>query len=146
MESFHFRLDRVLAWYRNLVSLEEARLAKCYAKLRSVQEAIALLKAERLAAQHAVIRSATVSPQDLAALSAFRLHAILREAGLESERQNRERAMEEQRAILIAIQRRTKLLEKLRERRAAEHHYLEERELEAVAADAHVAKWLQSPR
>lgn len=142
MQAFRFRLDRILTWYRSLADLEEVRFTECYANLRRVQQAIAQLKAARLAVEQGVIRSAMILPQDLAALCSYRLYARLRESELEIERRDREKAMEEQRDRLIAIQRQVKLLEKLRERRVEEHRYLMERELEAVAADAYTAKWL----
>jgi flagellar export protein FliJ len=143
MQAFHFRLERILTWYRNLADLEGARLTACYANLSRALQAIAQLRAARVAAEQGVIRSATILPQDLMALSSYRLHAKLRESELEIERRDREKAMEEQRDRLIAIQRQVKLLEKLRGRRAEEHRDLMERELEAVAADAFIAKWLQ---
>lgn len=143
METFRFRLDRILLWYRSLADLEEARFAECHAHLCRGQEAMARLRAERQAIEHCVIRSATISPQDLAALDSYRMHTLRRESELTVEVRNREKAMEEQLAKLIAMQRRVKLLEKVRERRAEEHRYLTDRELEAVAADAYTAKWIQ---
>lgn len=143
MQSFHFRLERILAWYRDLAAAEEARFKECRAALQRVQKAIAQCKAERLTVEQGVIRSARISSQDLSALSRYRLRARLREAELDAEKNVREKEVQEQRDRLIAVQRRVKLLEKLRERRAADHQYLAERELEAVAADAYTAKWVR---
>ena len=141
MQAFRFRLERVLAWHRKQAQLEESRLIPRMAQVDRVQNEIAGLKAERLMIEHGVVAGAIIDAQDFAALGFYRLRATAKELELEVELERRQKDVRDQMEILKAAQRRVRLVEKLRERRAGEHAYLADRELEAVAAAAHLANW-----
>jgi flagellar biosynthesis chaperone FliJ len=141
MQTFRFRLDRVLEWYRYQYELEERRLTVCLAALADSQKAIALLQAERLSVERDVVSRTAIPSRDFVALGLYRLRAKQRELELNAARDRCQGAVDGQRAKLRAAQRRLRLLEKLRERRVAEYVYAEARELEELASDAFFCKW-----
>jgi len=125
MPAFQFRLNRVLEWYRTQFQLEENRLAVCLAALSKAQESIVRLQVESLRIEREVISGTAISARDLSALGLCR-----------------DRALKEQMSIVQAAQRRLRLVEKLRERRLAEHLYAEDQALESLAAEAYLSKWI----
>jgi flagellar biosynthesis chaperone FliJ len=141
MQTFRFRLAKVLEWYRRQFQEEERRLAVCLAALADAQQAIARLQEERLAIEREVVSRVSIPSGDFVALGLYRLGAKRRELELNAARERCEAAVREQQARLRAAERRVRLLEKLRERRVAEYVYAETRELEELASDAYFAKW-----
>ena len=141
MRSFRFRLDRVLEWYRNQFDLEQARLAMTMTALHNAQQDVARFHAECLAVERDVIGRSEIQARDFPALGLFRLRAKQTELELNQELHKRESAVRDQMQRTQDAQRRLRLLEKLRDRRQAEYRYLEEKELEDLAAEAFLAKW-----
>jgi len=141
MQTFRFRLEKVLEWYTRQYELEERKLTVCLAALAESKAAIASLLAERLTIERDVLALPAIPARDLAALSLYRLGAKKRELELSVIREQREAEVESQRAKLQIAERKVRLLEKLRERRVAEYTYAETKELEELASDAYFAKW-----
>lgn len=141
MPTFRFRLEKVLEWYTRQYELEERRFHECLAALANARQAIAALEAERLAVEREMILRSAIPARDLAALASYRLGAKRRAVDLNERCERCSAEVEAQRAKLQAAQRKVRLIEKLRERRLAEHVYAESRELEELAADAFFAKW-----
>ncbi|HUI55135.1 MAG TPA: hypothetical protein VLY04_09195 [Bryobacteraceae bacterium] len=141
MQAFRFRLDKVRDWYQRQYELEERRLAECLAALAEALKSIARLQAERLAIERDVVLRTSIPAREFVALGLYRLRAKKQEIELNEDRERREGAVDEQRKILQAAQRRLRLVEKLKDRRFAEWTYAESRELEALAADAYFSKW-----
>jgi flagellar export protein FliJ len=141
MQTFRFRLEKVLEWYTRQYELEERKLTVCLAALAEAKASIASLLAERLTIESDLLSLSAIPAHDLAALSLYRLGAKRRELELNVVRNRREAEVEAQRVKLQAAERRVRLLEKLRERRVAEYTYAETRELEELASDAYFAKW-----
>jgi septal ring factor EnvC (AmiA/AmiB activator) len=136
MTPFRFRLARVLDWYRKQCELEESRLhARSAAVVETVRE-IARIQAERDAMEKEVFQSSSASALDLIAMEFHRQSTKRHEGHLGEELQRRQQALETQRATVEGARRRVRLLEKLRERRLAEHSSAAEQELEELAADA----------
>jgi flagellar biosynthesis chaperone FliJ len=131
MQTFRFRLEKVREWYTRQYEEEERRLTVCLAALADARKAIASLQAERLSIERDVLSRPAIPARDFVALGLYRLGAKKRELGLNGVRDRCEGEVE----------RRVRLLEKLRERRVAEHVYAETRELEELASDAFFAKW-----
>jgi len=144
MPAFRFRLAKALDWYREQCKIEEGRLANCVAALSAATECVARLEAERLAVDRETIAQASIAGCELAALGLYRLGAAEAAARLEEERRQRSSAVDRQRVVVQAARRRLKLLEKLRERRLAEHVQAEEREMENSAAESFLAKWVRT--
>jgi flagellar export protein FliJ len=141
MQTFRFRLEKVLEWYTRQYELEERRLAVCLAAFAQAKAAIAALLAERLSIEQETLSRAAIPAQDLVTLSLYRLGARKREKELHTARDGRQAEVAAQRLKLQAAERRVRLLEKLRERRVAEYTYAETRELEELASDAFFSKW-----
>jgi flagellar biosynthesis chaperone FliJ len=134
----------VLEWYRQQCEIEEARLANYIAAVHAVLESIARLEAEREAINRELIGRSSIAARELVALGLYRLSATQRAAQLEQERAQLQSAVEQQRTKVQAARRRLRLVEKLRERRLAEHTYAEDRELESLAAESFLAKWVSA--
>jgi hypothetical protein len=141
MAAFRFRLDKVLEWYREQCQIEENRLAEQNLDLLRTREAIARLQAERLGIEGEILVRDSIPASDFAALGLYRLRAKNEEAGLQLEREGKDRAVEEQRTRVRYVRRRIRLLEKLRERHLGEYIYAEQRTLENLAGDSYLAKW-----
>jgi flagellar biosynthesis chaperone FliJ len=141
MAAFRFRLARALDWYRQQCEIEESRLASCLAFLDEAMGRIARLEAERLAVDREMALRSSIHGSDVAALGRYRLGAEQTAARLERERAQRQEAVNQQRARVEAARRKLTLIEKLRERRFAEHRQVEEHELETLAAESFLAKW-----
>jgi hypothetical protein len=141
MQTFQFQLHKVLDWYDNQRQVEEKHLTTSIAALTGVQEAIARLKAERLAIARQLISGSTILARDLAALGLYRLGTKKQEGELNAERERREIVVRDQRIKVQAAQRRVRLMEKLRERQQTEHDYAMQRELEKMVSDVYMSKW-----
>jgi flagellar export protein FliJ len=141
VQTFHFRLEKVLEWYTRQYELEERRFTVCLAALVEAKAAIASLLAERLSIERDMLSRASIPAQDFVALGLYRLGARKRELELNAACDSCAAAVEAQRLKLQAAERRVRLIEKLRQRRVAEYTYAETRELEELASDAFFAKW-----
>jgi flagellar biosynthesis chaperone FliJ len=141
MAAFRFRLERVLDWYGKELRVEQGRLGLCLSALRTVQDSLLRLDAERTAVERELIAQLSIPGCEFAALGLYRLRVRKHELELVEDRGRREQAVREQTGKVQQAQRKVRLLEKLRERRVAEHLYAEDRELENLAADAYLARW-----
>ncbi|MEI9976909.1 MAG: hypothetical protein WDO73_35575 [Ignavibacteriota bacterium] len=141
MQTFRFRLEKVLEWYTRQYEEEERRLTVCLAALAETKVAIAALLAGRLTIERDLLSLRSIPARDLVALSLYRLGAKKRETELDAERDRRAVEVEAQRVRLRAVDRKMRMIAKLRERRVAEYTYAETRELEQLASDAYFAKW-----
>jgi flagellar export protein FliJ len=141
MTAFRFRLERALEWYRNRCTAEENRLTACLASRQTVQESLARTRAEREGVDREMIARDSIAARDLAALGLYRLRIKQRIAQLEEDLAGRERAVSDQRKKVQLARRSVHLVEKLRERRLAEHVYEESRETENLAAESFSVKW-----
>ena len=141
MQTFRFRLARVLEWYTRQYELEERRLTECLAALAGAKAAIAALLAERLSVEREMLARKSIPATDFAALGLYRLGVKKRGLELNAARERCQAEAEAQRLKLRAAERRVRLVEKLRERRLAEYTYAENRELEELASDAYLSKW-----
>jgi hypothetical protein len=136
MPAFKFRLARVLDWYRKLSRLEEDRLRVIVDNLARAEEAIVQLRESRKIVERGVVDADFVQATDLAALDRYREHSRRGEMELERTRVRVEGLVVERRALVKALRVRIRLLEKLGERRLAEHVSAEGHALEELAADA----------
>ena len=141
MRSFQFRLERVLDWYGNQFQIEQTRLATAMAALHAVQQNFARFHAECLSVERDIIGRREIAARDFPALGLYRLRARKLEQELSRELQRREKDVHDQMQKVQEAQRRVRLLEKLRDRRRAEHRYQEEKELETLAAEAFLSRW-----
>ena len=139
MTAFRFRLARVLDWYRNQSQIEEERLR--VSTDRAVQARMEFERHQNdvIARQMELIQSPQPRASELAALDPFRRKAQQMEVQLHQKCRNDEQAMDNQRRITLAAQRRVRLVEKLRDRRLSEYQYEADKELEQLASETHLA-------
>jgi len=86
-----------------------------------------------------LIKSSDIQAFELAALGSFCRQAKKRETQLREHWQMKQKSLEDQRKVVLAAQRRLRLVEKLRDRRLEEHRYEEARELEELASESYLA-------
>lgn len=141
MQSFRFRLEKVLGWYGKQCRIEEDRLAALVAAWNEMREALVRLEAERLGIGREIVSRTTIPSRELMELSLYRVGAKKKELEWNAELKRREGAVAEQRNRVIAVRRRRVLLEKLRERHLAEYTAELDRELEALVSDSYMAQW-----
>src|SRR5580692_10903384 len=115
MQTFRFRLEKVLEWYTRQYELEERRLTVCLTALAEAKVAIAALLAERVAIEHDTLSRARIAAHELAALSLYRIGAKKRELELNAVRDRCAADVDAQRIKLQAAERKVRLIEKLRE-------------------------------
>lgn len=146
METFQFRLERILSWRRKEFEAEEARLGA----LVAVQKGLETSRREILAAWdragRQLVAGGSLYGSDLAALGGFRarLERDL-EANARAHREAGERVANQQ-AKVIEAHRRIRLLEKLRQRKIEQWRAAWDRELENFAGEAFLARWRTSSR
>lgn len=141
MRSFHFPLERILAWRRMEFEAEEARLGVLAAEEMRLEAARVAILASWDRAGRQLLAAASVDGSDLAALGGYR-------SRLEREREVNTRQRQEasgrtacQRVKVMEAHRRVRLLEKLRQRRFEEWRVGWNRETENFAGEAFLARW-----
>jgi hypothetical protein len=136
MQAFKFRLARVLDWYEERCRLEEDRLRLTLADLGRVEAATRNIQESRKAVERSILEAVSVQVADLVALQGYRERSRREELAQQKTRERLQNFLIELRGRITALRTKIRLLEKLRERRLAEHTAAEERELEELAADA----------
>lgn len=143
MSAFRFSLEKALEWRRKQLELEETRFKQCVAALATLDGQRAELEAAAIRAELEVRGSSVIAGCDLEALGRFRRAVQDREAALELRRADSRTKMESQQTVMMAARRRCRLLERLRERRLAEWTAVRDKELEELAAESYLARWVK---
>ena len=146
MKRFEFRLSRVLDFRRAQAELERSRLLGLLAGLQRIDKDAESLQRQAADARDQVARPGPVLGEELSALSGFERHIRNRRAILDGERHETQLRIRTQQASVIAAEQKVKLLLKLRQRRLARWTLEEQKELETVAAESHLARWHQPER
>ena len=141
MTRFQFRLDSVLAWRRAQLEAEEFKLRQLLDGLVRIERAAGELEAVRLSEERRVIGAGTVTGAELWSLAAWREAARVQAGALAREREVRLREIAGQRERIAVARQRCRLLERLREKRLAEWSREIERQLDAFASEAYLARW-----
>jgi len=141
MKAFCFALENVLAWRRSELERAELQFQRSAAALAAVEQAIAELNAEGIRTEILVRGWSPVSGSDLAALGAFRNRLHQRRGELADRQSACLGRLGAERAALLEARRRVRLLERLRERRWKDWRTAADKEMEALAAETHLARW-----
>jgi len=144
MNAFRFRLERVLKFRQTQLELEENRFRQQAAQISRLDQERAEAWAEGFHVEHEVRRWRDLAGKDLAALDAFRLAVRARARRMAERRVELVRLLAEQEARMLEARRRERLLERLRGRRLAEWVVAWDREMEAFASEAFLARWRRS--
>lgn len=142
MQRFHFRLASVLGWRTLQLELEEGKLEALFAE-RKRREAELTGLGEREREAERVLSLESIDGQVLAALDAHRAGLRRSAARIQAACAECERHILAQRACVTEAQRKVKLLERLKECRLAEWQVQADRELETLASEMFLAKWVR---
>jgi len=146
MQRFQFSPERTLAVRRLQREQERAALLKCHAERAAIARQEQAIRAERQSVEEAIARSLTIDASQVGTLAGWQARvraALTHIAGM--IRQADERIAQQQ-ARLQEAERRVKLLERLRERRLAAWQTEADREREALAAEAYLARLIRERR
>ena len=141
MKSFQFPLEKALELRRKQLEAEEALYKREMAGLGAIDRRRAEIEAAGIRAEIQVREWSPIAAGDLSALGAYRLKVKADEADLARKRLDAERKLAEQKKVMLEARRRSKLLERLRERRLEEWTAARAKELEEIAADSFLARW-----
>jgi len=141
MQSFHFRLERILSWRRSEFAAEEARLTPLSMERNRLEAARIRVAAARDQARRDLLAATELNGRDLVVHAAYRAGLAREQAALERESAGCAGRMAQQRARIVDAHRRVLLLEKLRTRRLAEWSIQWDRELENLASEVYLARW-----
>lgn len=142
MNAFRFRLERVLAWRRSQLDLAEIEFRQLTAAVAAVDQALAELETAGLRAEILVRDWSPVCGRDLAALGSFRLHVRKKNAELAMRRAECNGRLKAGRTAMLEARRRLRLLERLRQRRFEDWRLARDKELEALAGESYLARWV----
>ncbi len=143
MNSFRFKLQRVLQWRQTQLELAELKFKQLAARVAELDRERAALEAAGIRAQVQVRQWNPVAGRDVSALDRFRLHVMAQEQEIARQRSSSQRALEAQESVMLAARRRCRLLERLKERRWEEWQVAGSRELEELASESFLAGWVR---
>ena len=143
MKNFRFRLEKVLEWRRTELEIEQARLQQQTQALLELDSERANIEAAGIRSEIEVRAWQPLTGSDLVALAAFRRHVIAKEQQIEIRRQEARRKLESQKLAMIEARRRSELLERLKQRRLCEWQAAADRELEELAAESYLARFVR---
>ena len=141
MKPFCFRLEKVLAWRRTELEIEQYKVRLLCVELEAIEQSRARLTAERVVAHHEILRARRIDGADLNAHAARLVYFDGQDRTLLHRRTEQEQLIAEAHKRLLEAQRRLRLLEKLRASRHAQWRTELNREIENFAAEAHLAHW-----
>ena len=143
MTRFQFPLQRVMEWRALQVRSEEEKLTG----MQQQHEALVLrekaLTAAELNSEMGLLKMPTIDGNDLQALSQFQARIHTERRNLQVRRKHFEAQIVEQRKHLLKARRDHRVLEKLKETRWRTWTYLNDREIETIAAEAYMSKWIR---
>jgi hypothetical protein len=137
MKRFRFRLERALAWRRTQSQLEESKLERLYAELRSLSARSETLARERDQAGRELLKSGAATGVELTFLDSFRGAADAELARLAAEGAQTRRKIATQISAVTARRRDVRILENLRDRQFATWRAGFERWIDQQASESH---------
>lgn len=139
MKRFEFRLHRVLALRRQQADVHLARVSAVLASLKALDEEKAALETD-VAESRRSVRSATPTGSDLLSLARYEAHVRRRCSGIAKKKLELEQQLKTEQVKAREADRKVKLLEKLEAKRRSEWDAEASKELESLAADAHLSR------
>ncbi len=139
MTNFRFRLEKVLAWRRTQVDLEEAKFQQRTLELREVENEQARVEAAGNRAETEVRGWSPLTGYDLETLAHYRKYVTSQEKQIALRLEEARQRLEAQQQAVFEARRRCQLLERLRDRRRAEWQAQAGKELEELAAESYLS-------
>lgn len=146
MKRFEFTLARVLDVRRKQADIAVAHLTTLNSRLAALQQEELSVQQQLVAAQVAVKEAGASMGNDLAALARFGDHTRNRMANVQARRSSLRQEIATQTEAVVEADRAVKLLENLEQKQRAEWKAASDKELEALAADSHLALLLAGRR
>jgi flagellar export protein FliJ len=145
MTPFRFRLEKVLAFRRVQVELEEARYKQQSAAVAELDQMRAELEANGIRTEIQVRDWSPLTGSDLTALAGFRSRVQKEEQAIALRRSQAVQQLETLKRSMIEARRRYELLERLREKRLTEWKAAGDRELDELASESHLSALARNP-
>jgi hypothetical protein len=140
MQKFRFRLERVHELWTRQADLEEMRLKQLFSQLHALEEERQRLVRELAAAETALRQARQVESWELEAMSGFRRYTEQCQRGNAQRQAECKAAIQRQQQAVMEARRRTRLMDKLKERKLAAWQQELARELETTAAESFLAR------
>jgi len=141
MASFHFRLERVLRLRQTQLAIEEAKQKKLLQEQVKLQTFGAQVGVEKTRLSTSLGTLPDMRGEDLRAMTAYSLRLKKFAENLAAQVARCERDLAAQRKKCREAERRVRLLEELKTRKAADWRYEQDHELEVLASEAYLANW-----
>jgi len=139
--AFRFSLQKALEWRGTQLELAEAQVQQQLAALAYLDRQELELQTMGRRTEVEVRALQPLSGADLAALGSFRALVKSQERELARKRLEMRAELAKRQAAMLEARRRSRLLERLKERRWAEWQAASDKELEELAADSYLARW-----
>jgi hypothetical protein len=146
MQSFKFRLHRVLEWQSKVCRIEEEGVRLCRLAITGGEERISELQARSLATEQELLGHRALAARDLIAFASFHVDVVQRFHELSVQQLALGRALDAQMCKMITARRQLQLLETLRDRSLLEYNLNVNRELEGLALEAYLSRRAGSAR
>ena len=140
MKSFEFRLERVAEYRRQQAELAKNELQRLNALLDRLNEERNSIEQRAADTRANTMSRPDLSGQDLTALSGYEDHVSRTVKQIEQKKLDVARQVDKQRSVVLEMERNVKLLDRLRDRKFQEWRAESDRELDALAADSHLAR------
>ena len=141
MKDFQFRLAAVLRLRQQQVEAEQRKLQQLLTEQDQLKKCLELVAREREEAAQYVREHQAPGNRDLRALASYILGSKARVVTIQTALQNLDRAVSEQKMLVMRARQKEELIVKLREKRV--HEWLQEvnRQTEAEAQECWTATW-----
>ena len=141
MKNFNFPLQRVLAWRRTQLRVEQAKLERLIQEIHSIDTQAGAVRRELEDSRNTLIRAQSKLGVELNVLEDYRNASEAQCAALEQSRKACLERATAQRAVIQLKERDVKLLEKLREDRFRVWRTAQEKEIDRQAEESFLARW-----
>jgi hypothetical protein len=141
MKAFRFPLEKALDLRRTQLTMAESRYRQQLAEVGALDRSRAEAEASGIRAELEIRQNTSVRGSDLAALDRFRLRVKKDEVRIAAQRETAVGELSARQDVMLLARRRSKLLERLRERRLKDWQADRDRELEEVASESYLAQW-----
>jgi hypothetical protein len=145
MKAFRFTLDRALHIRRSQLGIEQDKLQKFIRDREQLELQATSIRSEAAGARRLVSSQELIAAEEISTVPDYQRSAKHRLLKLDQQKQDLLTQTQEQRRKTFEAERKVKLLEQLRDRRFAQWSSMMEKEQEAFASDAYLARWTAQP-
>lgn len=142
MKKFDFRLADALRLRESQLQIERTKLQLLLSEQQRLERSAEDLVSERRTASELIRQHADFEAVDLRSLSSFFLGADVRAETLRKQKERQTKLIQEQKKRALLADRNVRLLVKLRDKKLAAWVYESDREIEALAQEAWLSRYL----